>query len=108
MLAALIVMYRITDCVLGTTVLTVQIGVRQGLPTSYLLFILYVNHLIKLIKENCRSKGFLRWLHLLVLMDDTVLVATTKVNMLTKLKLLKEFYENYGMQINQSKTVFLF
>ena len=106
MLAALIAMYRITDSVLGTAVITATIGVRQGSPTSCLLFILYVNDLIKLIKENCRSEGFLHWLHVLVLMDDTVLLATTRVNMLTKLKLLKEFCENYGMKINQSKTKF--
>ena len=65
-----------------------------------------MNDLIKLIKENCRSEGFLQWLHLLVLMDDTVLLATTTVNMLSKLKLLKEFCENYGIKINKPKTNF--
>ena len=106
MLAALIAMYLITDSVLGTAVITATIGVRQGSPTSCLLFILYVNDLIKLIKENCRSEGFLHRLHLLVLMDDTVLLATTRMKMLTKLKLLKEFCENYGMKITEPKTKF--
>ena len=32
-----------------------------------------------------------------------MLLATTRMKMLTKLKLLKEFCENYGMKINEPK-----
>ena len=72
MVAALIAMYRVTDnMLLGTVVISATIGVRQGSPTSCLLFVLYVNDLIKLIKESCAPEGFLLWLHLLVLMDDS-------------------------------------
>ena len=106
MLAALIAMYRVTDSILGTIVISATIGVRQGSPTSCLLFILYVNDLIKLVKENCGQDGFLKWLHLLVLMDDTVFLSTSRESMMMKLTLLKHFCDNYGMKVNISKTKF--
>ena len=50
------------------------LGVKQGSPTSCILFILYVDELIKTIKKTHVSHGFLGWLQLLMLMDDTIIV----------------------------------
>ena len=86
--------------------LAATIGVRQGSSTSCLLFILYVNDLIKRMKENCEDDGFLSWLHILVMMDDTVLLAITKQRMQQKLLIVKQFCEEYGMRINETKTTF--
>ena len=72
MLAALVAMYTVTLSVIGTAVVASTIGVRQGSPTSCLLFTLFVNNMINMIKLQCGTDGFLQWLHLLVLMDDTV------------------------------------
>ena len=82
MLAALIAMYQYTDSILTTTLITVTLGVRQGSPTSCLLFVIFVNDLVKLLKQGCDRDGVLSWLHILVLMDDTVILATTKENMI--------------------------
>lgn len=106
MLGAIAAMYRVTQSVLGTAVFATTMGVRQGSPTSCLLFILFVNDLIKLLKENCADDGFLSWLHILVLMDDTVLLATTRERMTHKLSLLKSFCDDYGMKVNELKTKF--
>lgn len=69
MLAALVATYSLTQSVIGSVVVTATLGVRQGSPTSCLLFIIYVNDLIKMIKDGCGVDGFLSWLHILVLMD---------------------------------------
>ena len=106
MLGALIAMYRVTNCVIGSAIVSATIGVRQGSPTSCLLFVLFVNDLIHLIKQNCDVDGFLAWLHVLVLMDDTVLLATTRANMIKKIQLLNRFCETHGMKVNMSKTKF--
>ena len=106
MLAAIIAMYRVTQSVLGTALVTATIGVRQYSPTSCVLFIIFVNDLIKMIKENCEADGFLSWLHILVLMDDTVLLATSRAMMIKKVQLLKRYCETYNMQINERKTIF--
>ena len=104
MLAMIVAMYSVTKNILGTAIVTTLIGVRQGSPTSCLLFIIYVNELIKLIKETCQPEGFLSWLHLLMLMDDTVLLATNRENMIKKVQLLNQFCIKYGMIINEHKT----
>ena len=104
MVTAIGAMYSVTQSILGTVIIKTAIGVRQGSPTSCFLFILYINDLIKLIRETCEPDGFLSWLHLLVLMDDTVLLSTTRESIVKKVKLLVSFCEKYGMVINESKT----
>lgn len=106
MLCAVASMYQVTQSVVGTAVFAVAVGVRQGSPTSCLLFILYVNDLIKLIKENCRDDGFLTWLHLLMLMDDTVLLSTTRTRMKEKFSLMKQYCNEYKVKVNLAKTKF--
>ena len=107
MLLALISMYRSTQSLIGTAIVTASMGVRQGSPTSCLLFVLFVDDLIKLFKERCGPDGFLAWLHVLVFMDDTVILSTTRKGALTKIGLLKEFCNTHGMKVNVSKTKFI-
>ncbi len=106
MLAALGAAYTHTESVFGTAVILLTMGVRQGSPTSCLLFIIFVDDLIRIIKARCGLDGFLQWLPVLKLMDDTVLMATCRESMLRKLALLQNYCEEYGMQVNQSKTRF--
>ena len=106
MLAALIAMYSLTESVIGSVVVSVSLGVRQGSPTSCLLFIIFMNDLIMMIKGGVDVDGFLSWLHILVLMDDTVLLATTRHNMIKKIEILQNYCEEYGMKVNEIKTKF--
>lgn len=101
MLGAIAAMYRVIQSVLGTAAFATTMGVRQGSPTSCLLFILSVNYLIKLVKEHCEDDGFLPWLHFLALMDDTVFLVITRERMFHKLSLLKLFCDDYGMKKNE-------
>lgn len=107
MLGAVLAMYSITQSVIGSVLVTATLGVRQGSPTSCLLFIIFINDLIKMVKEGVELDGFLSWLHILVLMDDTVLLATTRVNMIRKIQILHDYCDEYGMKVNESKTKIL-
>ena len=51
--------------------------------------------------------GFLSWLHVLVMMDDTVLLSTTKEGMKNKIKIMYDFCNSHGMSVNSSKTKFM-
>ena len=106
MLAAMVAMYSVTQSVIGSVLITTTLGVRQGSPTSCLLFIIYINDLIKLVKEGMGIDGFLSWLHILVLMDDTVLLATTRNSIIKKTQILQNYCSEYGMKVNESKTKF--
>ena len=107
MLGALISMYSATSCILGTVVITCTIGVKQGSPTSVFLFIIYVDELIKMIKSRSPLDGFLSWLHVLMLMDDTIIFATSREKLLEKLEVLNDYCAEYGMVVNESKTEFM-
>ena len=106
MLCTLVAMYSVTESWIGAALVLITLGVRQGSPTSCLLFIVLVDDFIRLIKEGCEHDGFLKWLHILVMIDDTVLLATTRYNMTLKLNILQDYCSEYGMEMNQSKTKF--
>ena len=107
MLAALIYMYKVTHSILGVAVISAVIGVRQGSPTSCFFFILYVNVLIRNIKLESGPDSFLEWLHLLMLMDDTVIFASNRERLIVKLNILDNYCQTHGMQMNESKTKFM-
>ena len=65
-----------------------------------------MNDLIMMVKNGVDLDGFLSWLHILVMMDDTVLLATTRVNMIQKVRILRNYCVQYGMKVNESKTKF--
>ena len=104
MLSAIIAMYTLTSCVLGSTVINSCIGVRQGSPTSCFLFVIFVEMLIRMIKNNVNSDSFLDWLHTLMLMDDTVILATSREKLQQKLEYLEAYCKEYGMVVNETKT----
>ena len=107
MLGALMSIYSVTSCILGTVVITCTIGVKQGSPTSVFLFIIYVDVLIKMVRSKSPLDGFLSWLHVLMLMDDTIIFATSREKLVEKLGILNEYCVEYGMQVNESKTEFM-
>ena len=106
MLAALTSMYTVTQFLLGTTLITAVLGVKQGSPSSCFLFILFVDELVRSMKLS-PPDGLLGWLHLLVLMDDTVIIATSHEKLCQKLEVLAEWCNRSGMVINEDKTEYM-
>mgnify|MGYP001551171155 CR=1 FL=1 len=107
MMRAIAEAYKTTQMILRTALVTSTAGVRQGSPTSCLLFTVLVNQLIRDFKQQCPTDGFLHHLHCLMLMDDAVILATTKESALRKLQVLQRFCCKSGMIINESKTKFM-
>ena len=60
-----------------------------------------------MVKNAFQDDGFLGSLHMLMLMDDTVLLATSKKKLIEKFQKCQDFCEEYGMSINQKKTEFM-
>lgn len=81
-LAAIISMYRVTESIVGCVVVTSTVRVRQDLSTSCLLFVIYIDELIKIMKTRCERETFIDWLHILLYMDDTVLLSTSRPSIL--------------------------
>ena len=107
MLLALQVAYRCTKMLLQNTKIATNVGVRQGAPTSSLLFVMYIDEFVKKLKNCIPDDGFLGKLHTLLLMDDTVILATSREMCEEKLKILLEYCTESNMQLNERKTKFM-
>eukprot|EP00914_Ancora_sagittata_P013201 GHVO01025696.1.p2 GENE.GHVO01025696.1~~GHVO01025696.1.p2 ORF type:complete len:105 (-),score=19.67 GHVO01025696.1:184-498(-) len=66
-----------------------------------------VNALIKEMKSKCPPDGYLQWLHVLMLMDDTIILASNRQRAQEKVRTLTSFCEKYGMVVNEKKTKFM-
>ena len=66
-----------------------------------------MNDLIRLLKRNCPPDGFLGVLHLLLLMDDTCILATSREECLRKMDLLHKFCLEKDIVVNEMKTQFM-
>ena len=102
-LSALIAIYKNTINILNSEYVNASIGVKQGGPMSCILFIIYLNVLAIMIRA-LGNDSFLQDLHALMLMDDTVLLASSREKMIEKFTVLMNFCKKYGMDINESKT----
>ena len=106
MLLAIDKIYSCTRSVLKSATITSAIGIRQGAPTSCLLFVIYIDKMVRMIKEKVGIDGFLGNMHTLLMMDDTVIMSTSREKMVEKLEVLVEYCHSYGMVINEKKTKF--
>ncbi len=78
MVVAIACTYSCTQMALGEVVITVTVGVGQGSPSSCVLLVFFKNDLIRAFKRRCAADSFLVWLHCLMLIDDTVILATSR------------------------------
>ena len=60
-----------------------------------------------MLKEELDNDDFLGSLHILLLMDDAILLATSKESMCRKVKIVQSYCEIYGMSMNMKKTKFM-
>jgi len=107
MVNAVAAAYKSTQMLLRSATISSSIGVRQGAPTSCFLFTLVVNDLIRQLKTRCEDDDFLGWLHCMMLMDDTVILASTKERAIEKIRVLNDFCTTSGMTLNDDKTKFM-
>jgi hypothetical protein len=81
-------------------------GVKQGSSTSCSLFTFYLDQTVRAVSTHMPD-GFLKDNHILLLMDDTVLLATSRTAMMQKLRLLHASASNIGMLIHPGKSRYL-
>ena len=105
-LTILSLIYSNIKLVFQSASISTSIGVRQGAATSCMLFIIYLDIMVRGIND-VEDDGFLGSLHALLLMDDTVLLATSRKRLIEKFKIVQLFCSNYGMSLNTKKTKFM-
>ena len=91
-LRAVIAIYKNTINILNSERIRSTVGVKQGGPMSCLLFVIYLNVLALMLKA-LGNDSFLLDVHALMLMDDTVLLASTRKKMIDEFAILN-FVQN--------------
>ena len=91
---------------IGFSSFSADTGVRQGACSSCPLFTFFVDPVVSAVKQS-GPDGWLQDLHIMLLMDDTVIMATSRAKMEEKLLLLKNSVDSIGMVVNSSKTQFM-
>ena len=91
---------------IGSQLFDTSAGVRQGASSSCPLFVFFIDATIEAI-NSYGPDGWLDTLHTLLLMDDTVIFATSKAALQAKLRLLKQSADKLGMEIHPTKSKFL-
>ena len=77
MLRAILLMYKLTKLNYEDTTIQTNTGVKQGASSSGFLFTFFINPLVSLLKQ-LGDDDFLQELHSLLMMDDSVIMATTR------------------------------
>lgn len=76
-----------------------NVGVSQGSLASCLLSVLFANEKIKIIKTFFTKDEFLVWLHVLLFMDDIVILSAFREGIMNKLKPFNR-YTSYRMKVH--------
>ena len=103
MLKSIMAIYQNTINILNSEHIRSTIGVKQGGPMSCVLFIIYLNVLAVMLKA-LGDDSYLGDLHALMLMDDTVLLGSSREKIIEKFGVLMKFCKEYGMVVNEIKT----
>ena len=88
-----------------TQFFNIDYGVRQGDCLSSTLFLLFINDLVKILKENTygiRNEYF--ELQCLMFADDIAFVAATEIDLQTMFNCLFEWCSKWRMRVNVDKT----
>jgi hypothetical protein len=105
-LRALGLSLKCTNNILGKETFQSSSGVKQGSPTSCGLFTFYINstsEALRLLGDD----GFLQSNHSLLLMDDTVVLATSRHAMEVKLQTLVNSANAINMALHPTKSQFM-
>lgn len=95
----------LTMIVLINACISAQIGVRQGVPISCILFVINIDMFVRKLKEAFDEDGFLSCFHvMLVLMDDTVILVVSRQKFIQEFHGLIQIYNEYhGMEIKAER-----
>ena len=105
-------MYSVTRCVLKSgqklsDIFTTHSGIKQGAPSSVILFIIFMDQFIDDLQKKCIKENILGDLHILLHVDDTIIVSTRQGPFTEKCNTLIGLFHEKRLALNLKKSGFL-
>ena len=105
-------MYSVTRCVLRgfgkiSEVFETHTGIKQGASSSVILFIIFLDDIIDVLKEKCIPENILQDLHCLLHADDTLIISTNRETFVHKCNTMIQTLNDKKMLLNYKKSGYL-
>ena len=104
--------YKVTRCVLNgfgklSDVFATFSGIKQGAPSSVILFIIFMDDVISTLKEKCINEFLIKNLHILLHADDTVIFSFDHELFVFKCNALIDSFHVKKLQLNLKKSCYM-
>ena len=108
-LEAIKAMYMCTRCVLKSAGKLSEIfytysGIKQGAPSSVILFIIFMDDVINELKEKCANEFIIKNVHCLLHADDTLIMSLDYKQFVHKCNVLVNSFKKKKLSLNMSKS----
>lgn len=112
LLEAIKATYKVTRCVLKgfgklSDVFLTFSGIKQGAPSSVILFIIFMDDVIDVLKEKCVNELLLNNLHALLHADDTLVFSFDRDLFIAKCNILIDSFHEKKLQLNLKKSSYM-
>ena len=112
MLQALKRIYCFTSCIIGSAAnasdaFRTHSGIRQGAPSSVLLFIFFMDELVSHLQQHCIEEPLIRTMHCLLHADDTAILSTDRELFIRKCNAMVDYFDENSLKLNLKKSAFL-
>ena len=112
LLEAIKASYKVTKCVLKgfgklSDVFTTFSGIKQGAPSSVILFIVFMDEIVDVLKEKCADEFIILNLHTLLHADDTLIFSLDRLLFIDKCNILIDSFHAKKLELNLGKSSYM-
>ena len=112
LLNAIKAMYSVTKCIIKSgkklsDIFITHSGIKQGAPSSVILFIIFMNEFIDIVRQQCVHEQIIEVLHILLHADDTAVLSTNRSLFIRKCDVLLAAFKDKKVSLNLGKSGFL-
>ena len=112
MFYAIKAMYSTTRCIVKaghklSDIFITHSGIKQGAPSSVILFVIFMDEFIDIMRDKCIRENVIGMLHILLHADDTAVLSTSKELFLQKCNTLLAAFKQKKVSLNLKKSGFL-
>ena len=105
-------MYSCTKCIIKvgnklSDVFQTYSGIKQGAPSSVILFVIFMDGFIDVVREKCIREQVIELLHILLHADDTAVLSTNRLLFIKKCNVLLAAFKEKKVSLNLGKSGFL-